>query len=71
MTNDAKTLKRQTPLLVTCRLKDCYFFEGVKDAELGRALCSHPEKERYLGNGSCPLYRFDWQGTLAKNNGNR
>jgi hypothetical protein len=64
-TND-KSPKRATPILVTCRLSDCLFFEGVKDSELGSALCSHPEKEKYMGNGSCPLYRFDWVQALAK-----
>lgn len=69
MNNEQKTPKRRTPIAVACRLADCYFFEGVKDSEMGLALCSHPEKELYVSNHSCPLYRFDWQNALKKRNG--
>jgi hypothetical protein len=64
--DSGKTSRRLNPIPVTCRLSDCYFFAGFTDPEVGRALCSHPEKELYRTNSSCPLYRFDWQHLVKK-----
>lgn len=69
--NGKNTPKRATPIAVSCQLQDCYFFERFTDPELGRALCSHPEKDRYMSAGRCPLYRLDWLRQLSKANQSR
>jgi len=52
--------KRSEPLKVKCCLETCIYFEGYLEKELGRALCSHPDKAQYLTTDRCPLYRMDW-----------
>lgn len=55
------TKKSSDPLIVPCRLSDCLYYEGRTESRPGYCYCSHPDKEHYLQNPSCPLYRLDWQ----------
>ena len=47
---------------VDCLLTDCRYYNKPADPSVpdGRCDCEHPEKELYLGNEMCPLYRQDW-----------
>jgi len=47
---------------VDCTLADCIHYNKPTDPDVpeGRCDCAHPDKEMYLTNVTCPLYRRDW-----------
>lgn len=61
-----ESLKASHPLLVSCRLNNCAFYEGVISEEDGTAMCSHPHKKLYMDSGNCPLFHLDWQRKLRE-----
>ncbi|KPL09760.1 hypothetical protein AMJ85_06080 [candidate division BRC1 bacterium SM23_51] len=48
---------------IACPFEDCLYHVRLA-IQNGQAFCSHPDKSRFRGSESCPLYQYNWAKRL-------